>query len=868
MARLRRLGNVFRAAELRREIDEELRYHLDARIADNLAAGMSPEEARNDARRRFGGPALTLDRAHDADTLASLGSVLQDLRYGARNMRSNPFVTLVALLSLALAIGAGTAIFSVIDAVLLRALPYREPDRIVLAWMSDSLTGSRANPSVPNFDDWKSRAHSFQALALYREADAVFAVEGQPGWTEYALVYGDFFRVLARNPVVGRVFSAMAGDSQEVVLSYGLWRSQFAGSPDVIGRTVNVSGINYQIVGVMPEDFAFPSAETRLWVPAQSLPNWQARRQDRGGGFGTVIGRLRPGVALERARAEMQGITAQLVAEYPEANGDRAGAVGIVPLAAAIHGKTVPFMLAILAAAVLLVLLIACANAAGLLLARGAVRGREIALRAALGAGRGRILRQLVTESMLLSCLAGILGVPIAAWSTRALVALAPHRIARLGEAHVDARVLAFSLGLSLATGVLFGLAPAMRISRGIDSRRQTAGIESQGMRRAFVVAEIALAGILLAGAGLLIRSFAAVEAVDPGFRPSRVITATLRFRATVPGAVRVALYSEAIARIEHSPGVSAAGGISTMFYTGEDAKFGLRAVEGQPPESQANWTAMKWSTVSGDYFQALGVPLLHGRFFNDRDTRSATPVVIINETMARRYWPGGDAIGKGIKGWDPRGRNDEWVRVVGVVKDMRSRGLDRAPMAQIYEPLAQSFDETANLVVRTDASAALLRDLIRSIDKTAVLTGITTLDARLREQNAPRRFQTLLLSIFAALALALAAAGIFAAMHYSVAQRRQEIGIRMALGARQAQVVGMVLREGLLLIGMGIAMGLGGSLLLTRSIRSLLFEVGPGDPLTLTLVSLLLIAAGLAACYFPARRATQVDPLVALRCE
>jgi len=868
MAWFRRLTNVLRSKELRSEIDEELRYHMESRIAANLATGMSREEARTDALRRLGGSSLALDRTHDADTLAWLGTILQDLRFGIRNMRANPFVTTVALLSLALAIGASTAIFSAIDAVLLRTLPYQDPDRIALFWMTNALNGGRANASVQNFNDMKARTRIFETLAMYREADASFSINGNSDWIEFAWVYGDFFSLLGRSPIVGHVYHADSNNPRKVVLSYRLWQSRFAGSTDVIGRTVNVSGIDLQVIGVMPEDFAFPSKETQLWAPAEALPNWQLRRQDRRSGFGTVVGRLRQGAPLDRARAEMQGIAAQLVAEYPQANEDRGGSVSMVPLAAQIHGKTVPFMLAILAGAVLLVLSIACANAANLLLARGAVRGREIALRVALGAGRGRIVRQLVTESIVLACLAGVLGVPLATWGVRALIALAPQGIPRLDEAHVDARVLAFSLGLSLATGVLFGLAPALRISRGIDSTRQTAGVESRGLRRALVVAEIAIAVVLLTGAGLLIRSFAAVQAVDPGFQTSRVLTAILRFGNALPRDRRAALYREAMTRIGQSPGVSAAGGISAMFYIGDDAKFGLRAVEGRAPESREKWTAMTWSTVSGDYFQALGVSLLRGRFFNDRDTRNTTPVVIVNESMARRYWPGEDPIGKGIKGFDPRGRNDEWVRVIGVVKDMRSRGLERAPMAQIYETQAQSLDETENLVVRADASAELLRSVVQSIDRTAVLTGVTTLHARLREQTAPRRFQTLLLSIFAAIALALASAGIFATMHYSVAQRTQEIGIRMALGACQSQVVRMVLRESLLLIGAGVGLGLGGSLALTRSIRTLLFEVGPGDPLTLSAVSLLLMGTGLLACYVPAHRATRVDPILALRCD
>ena len=372
----------------------------------------------------------------------------------------------------------------------------------------------------------------------------------------------------------------------------------------------------------------------------------------------------------------------------------------------------------------------------------------------------------------------------------------------------------------------------------------------------------------MLTGAGLLIRSFVAVQSVDPGFRTSRVLAATLRFGNSLPGNRRAVLYREAMTRIGRLAGVRAVGAISTMFYLDDEAKFGLRAVEGRPLESREQWTPLKWATISGDYFQALGVPLVRGRVFTDQDTKETTPVVVINETMAHRYWPGDDPVGKGIKGFDPRGRNDEWVRVIGVVKDMHSSGLERSPVAQIYEAQAQSLDETENLVVRTDATVGVLRDTIRSLDNTAVLTDVTTLAERLKEQNAPRRFQTLLLSLFAALALGLAGAGIFAMMHYAVAQRTKEIGIRIAIGASRANVVQMILREGLLLVAVGVGIGLGGSLALSRSIRSLLFEVGPGDPITLSAVTILLASIALFACFIPARRATQIDPMIALRCD
>jgi putative ABC transport system permease protein len=861
-----RLTNIFRPGSVRNEIDEELDYHLSARIADNIAAGMTPDEARTDAIRRFGSTASALEKTRDADVFLWLGTILQDLKYGARNLRSNPSVTAVALLSIALATGTGTAIFSVVNAVLLRKLPYEQPDRIALISTTNALRGARMNVSVPNFEDWKKRARTIADLAIFRVVDSSFTVNGEPDWIDYCWVYGGFFRLLGRDPEVGRVFTD--GDQEHViVISDRLWRSRFAARPDVLGKTINLTGTDFQIIGVMPTDFNFPTKDIQLWAPAPAFDrDWRLRfSQQRDGGFGQVAGRLVPGVTLAQARTEMEFISRQLLVEYPKDNEYRG--TSIIPLAVQIHGTTVPLMLTILSGSVLLVLLIACANAANLLLARGAVRAREIALRAALGAGRGRILRQLVTESLLLSILAGLLGLPVAAWGVRALIALAPAGIARVDEAQIDATVLIFSLGLSITTGLLFGLAPSIRISREVRDQRQTRGIDSRALRRAFVVSQVGLAVVLLTGAGLLIRSFAAVQAVDPGFSP-RVLSATLRFRNNLPGDRRAALYRDAMVRLNETPGVTAAGAISAMFFIGDDSKFGLRAVEGHPPESREKWAPMNWTTISGNYFQALGVPLLRGRFFNDRDTKDSTPVVIINETMARRYFPGEEPIGKGIKGFDPRGRNDEWVRIVGVVKDMHSAGLEHAPVAQIYQAQAQWPDETENIVVRTDAHAAVLRNAIKSVDSTAVWMDVSTLGDRLRQQNASRRFETLLLALFAGLALALAGSGIFAMLHYAVTQRRQEIGVRMAIGAREIDIVRMILGEGFLLLGAGAGVGLAGALALTRIIRSLLFEVSPEDPVTLSAVLLVLAGVGLAACYIPSHRATQIDPILALRYE
>lgn len=863
---LNRLANLLRPARVTEEIEEELRFHIEARTADNIAAGMSPEDAQRDAVRRFGSAALSRERSYEAEMLLWLETILHDLRYGVRSLRSNLLVSTVAVLSIALAIGASTAIFSVVHAVLLKALPYQDANRIVILWGTNTVNNSiENNTSVPNFEDWRKRSRTLEDLATYREVEASFKGNSTADWIEYATVYGDFFGLMGRVPILGRTFGVDEPDGHQVVLSYRLWQTRFGGSPRVLGQTVELNGLAAQIVGVMPQGFAFPSEQTLLWTPASAIPGWQTRRSGRNHGFGPVLGRLRPDATLDEARAEMEVISRGLAAQYPKDNTNRG--MRLVPLAAQIHGKTVPFMLAILSGAVFLVLLIACANVANLLLARGAVRRQEIAMRSALGASHTRIIRQLLTESMLLAFIAGVLSLPITALGIRTILALAPQGIARLGEAHVDFSVLLFSLGLSITTGSLFGLAPAMRISQ-VGNQRNNRASHSHGMRRAFLVAQVVFAVVLLTGAGLLIRSLVAIQAVDPGFRTSRVLAGTLRFNSALPTAQRAMHYREAITRIGDSKEVKAAGAISTLFYSGNEAKFGLRALEGRSLDSRQQWTPMTWATIEGDYFQALGIPLLRGRFFSDADTKNTTPVVIINETMAHRYWPGDDPIGKGIKGFDPRGRNDEWVRVIGVVKDIHSSGLERSPIAQIYEPQAQSLDDTENLVVYTDGSAGDLRDAISSIDSSAILTDVTAISSRLEDQSASRRFQTLLLSLFAALALGLAGAGIFAMMHYTVAQRTREFGIRMALGARRAAVIGMVLREGLVLVAVGCGIGLAGSLLFSSSIRSLLFEVGPGDPVTFSAVSLMLAGIALVACYIPARRATRVDPVIALRCD
>jgi len=621
----------------------------------------------------------------------------------------------------------------------------------------------------------------------------------------------------------------------------------------------------------MPADYWFPTKDVQIWMPATLNPRWQRSRGDRGTRFGAVIGRLAPGADLDLARAEMRVIAADLRRQYPAANGNLD--VNVVPLQVQVLGTTVPFMLAVLLAAVACVLLIACANVANLLLARGVGRRREIAVRAALGAGRGRIARQLLTESILLSSAGGALGLAVAAVTMRTLLALAPATIPRLDDARVNVAVLSFAAVVSVAAGVLFGLAPALRSARergDLMHTRNAASDSNASLRRALVVAQFALALVLLTTAGLLGRSLLAVRAVDSGFDPYGVVTAHLRFHTSLPRERRAALYGEALERIRAIPGVRAVGGIATMFWAGGGGRFGLRAVDDHSDERRDRWEPLTWTTVSGDYFQAVGVPLLRGRFFNDTDRRHAPPVVLVNETMARRYWPGSDPVGHRIKGFDPRGVNDDWVTVIGVVRDVRAQGLERAPMAQIFESQSQSLDETEDVAIRAAGSASVdaIRRTVRALDPTAVLDDVSTLDDRLLEQSASRRLQVLILAAFATLAVVLAGAGIFAAMHYSVARRTQEIGIRLALGAGQRSVVAMVFGEALGLTAIGVALGLAGALAVTQLLAHLLFGVTPHDPWTFAAVSAGLAAVAVAAAVVPATRAARVDPLAALRSE
>ena len=886
-----RLRSLFRKTRVEKELSDELRFHLEHLIAEKVAKGMTAKEARYAALHELGGLEQIKEECRDMRRVSYIENLLQDVRYGVRQLRRNLGFTVVAALTLALAIGANTAIFSVIEAVLLRPLPYRNPNGLALF----------ADPQFPNdpkeggfllkdLEAYKSQAQSFESLAFYYR-DSGFSrvtvtITGDPESVQGAFVSDNFFRVMGVPPLLGRVFAADEERRRDrvAVLSYGLWLRRFGGSRDVIGKNLRIDGMDSEIIGVMPESFQFPARDQQFWAPLTTNPFWNdpelaiSHDPNRSTYFYArwkAIGRLKPGISFQQAQAEMDMLFERLKVGDPDKN--RGTGIKIFPLRVNLNGNT-RLALLVLFGAVFFVLLIACCNVANLVLGRGATRQREMAVRVALGAGWGRITRQLLTESVLLALLAGCFGVALATLSMRPLLAFAPPDIPRLELASVDPGVLAFALGLSLFTALVFGLAPTRETLRSDPHELLKLGgatsIDSFAQRRLhgiLVVAEFALAVVLLTGAGLLVRSFFAVESVDLGFEPEHVLTMNIRVPEETPEKTTV-LLDQILERLQGIPGVRSAGAIDGLFELGPLTNLGLRSIEGRAPEPRERWTPLNRQRVCGNYFQTMGAPLLRGRYFSGQDGSNTPLVAIIDESMARRYWPDEDPIGKRFKGQDRRRQNDEWLTVIGVVRDMRRSGLERQPIPHVYEWYKQSGSSTPNLVVRATgdprAVATTLRSLVRGLSLTAALSPVTTLDQQLYEQLSPRRFHTWLLSLFSAAALLLAGIGIFGVMNYSVARRTHEIGIRMAMGARPRDMMALVLGQGAGLALAGIALGTAGALALTRVMAGMLFGVKPTDPGTFVGVVVLLTLMGLLASYIPARHATQVDPMVALRYE
>lgn len=804
----------------------------------------------------------------------------QDLRFGLRQLLGKPGFTLIAILSLALGIGANTAIFSLVDAVLLRPLPFHEPERLAIVWEDATRVGfPRNTPAPANYADWKAQNQTFEDMAALSWGNYALTEEGEPEKVESQEVTANFFGLLGVKPVLGRTFTPeedRPGTNRVVLVSHGLWQRRFGGDPALVGKELLLDGRKHTVLGVMPPGFQFLSKETGLWVPIAFSPEQLA---NRGGHYLTVVARLKPGVTLAQARADIAAITARINQAHSTSwHGFELGST-VISLREQLAGDVRPALLVLLVA-VGFVLLIACANIANLLLARGAARYREIAVRTALGAGRGRIVRQLLTESVLLAITGGVAGLFFAWLSFSFLKQIIPDSMALNAGVRIDIRLFSFTLLLSLLTGVIFGLVPALQAAK-VDlneALKQSGGRTGTGtghrrLRSALVVVEIALALVLLVGAGLLIQTFLKLRALDIGVNAENVLT----LRTSLPRSKyselpkRTAFYQQVLERVRAIPGVVAAGYTTAVPLTWKGGTNGF-TIEGQPQGAGQDANSRQ---ASVGYMETMEMKLRQGRFFNEHDDAQAQPVALINETMARQYWPGENAVGKRFK----LGGTDStrpWVTVVGIIGDVKEMGLEAPAKAEFFFPYQQMPETLWNmprdLTVRTTGDplsvVAAVRQAIWAVDPAQPISNVRTMNDIVGEEVAQRRIGMTLLAAFAALALLLSSLGIYGVLSYAVTQRTQEIGIRMALGAGRHEVLRLVMTEGLRLAGAGVAIGLGVSFALTRLMAGLLFGVSASDPATLAGVTLLLTAVALLACYVPARRATKVDPLIALRYE
>jgi putative ABC transport system permease protein len=873
------------------EIIDELAQHLDDLYQRCIAKGLSEHESTRIA---------LLDLA-DADSLPNelkrvhkpfheapvpggagrsnlLTDFLQDLRYAGRMQLKNPGFTIVAVIALALGIGANTAIFSVVNSVLLRPLPYKDPERLVMVWEDASKFGyPRDTPAAANYVDWRDQNTVFEGMSAIADDSFNLTCDGDPERLEGRYVSANLFPLLGVDPQIGRTFTAaedQPGSNRVVVLSHALWQRRFGGDHGIVGKPINLNGETYTVVGVMPARFQFPSSDDQVWAPI-AFTSEDAANRDRH--YLQVLARLKPGTSLEQAQTEMNTIAARLQQQYPESNTDLGAAV--TSLHEHVVGDIKPALL-ILLGAVGLVLLIACANVANLLLARAAVRQKEIAVRIALGARRQRLIRQFLTESVLLATIGGVFGLVIAYGGLMLLRASIPENIAQTGQISIDLKVLGFTFVVAMITGLIFGLAPAIQAARfnqaetlkegGRDSATGSSGKRIRGL---LVMSEVAVSLVLLIGAGLLINSFLRLRNVDPGFRADNLLT----MRVVLPQpkypdfARREAFYTALVQRVQSIAGVKSAAVTTNLPLYRQGNSIGV-SIEGQPPPPPGQENIVVTRIVSPGYFDTMSIPLLSGRQFTDQDIRTSPRVVMISEAMARRYWPGQDAVGKRI-GAGRIQRPEDWFQVIGVVKDVRQFELTADPRPQMYLSYRQmGFFPSDDLVVKTNVDpaslAATVRNAVWEIDKDQPVSNIRTMDEILLQSIARQRFSMLLLAIFAGVALTLAAVGIYGVMSYSVAQRTHEIGIRMALGAQTGAVLKLAVGYGLKLVIAGVAIGLIAAFALTRVMSTLLFRVTATDPTTFTLISLLLVAVAAIASYIPARRAAKVNPIIALRYE
>ena len=869
-------------ARFDRDLEEEMRLHMDLRREQHLARGLSPEDAQTAARRGFGNDTLLRETSGDQWGWRGLEQLAQDVRYGARALLHAPGFTAVAAIALALGIGANTAIFSVVNAVLLRPLAYRDSARLV------TLLHNGDNPVAPaNYIDWRDQSCSFEAMAAAEYWSPNLTGTDQPEHLTGLQVTQNLLPMLGVDPLMGRLFVAgedQTGAEHEVILSHRLWQRRFNGDRAVLGKPITLDGKAYTVVGVMPPDFKFaPFWATRaeLWVPLA----FDDRVHSRSGNSLRIFARLKPGTSLAEARAEIAGITARLERLYPGTN----RGVTVTPLKQKVVGR-IETPLLILLGAVGFVLLIACANVAHMLLARTADRQREIAVRTALGAGRVRVVRQFLTENLLLAAIGAMAGLVLAVLGTRALVALSPAELPRLDSVSIDGRVALFLLGVTLLTALVFGLAPAMQAAGGnLSGALKEGGRAGDGSRhnrlRGFLVAsEFALAFVLLTGAGLTIRSFAALQDVDPGFNPHHVLSMVVSVAGsaeTEPGR-REVFYRSLLERVRAIPGVEAAGGINHLPLAGDLWGWSF-AIEGRPKPRPGESPEGIYRIVMPGYFETMRLPVLRGRPIAESDDARAPGVVLINERAAAQYWPGANPIGERISFDDDKGHAPTWLTVIGIVKNAKQDAWAADPEPEVYLAALQNSDFLGagglgshiayiTLVVRSAGDPAELAPSVKrtvwAMDRNLPISEVLTMDGVVRDATAQPRFEMLLLGMFGAVALLLAAVGIYGVMNYAVARRTHEIGIRVSLGAGRAEVLRMIVAQGMTQVLAGAAAGVAGALLLARLMTRMLYGVRPTDPVTFGVVAAVLLGAALMAVWAPARKATRIEPMVALRHE
>jgi putative ABC transport system permease protein len=808
-------------------------------------------------------------------------TLLQDIRYGVRMLVHKPGVTVLAVIALALGIGASSAIFSVVNTVLLRPLPYANGNRLVMIWEQNRPRSRDRNVISPaNFLDWREQNQVFQDMSAFYGSPYNLTGLGDPEEVTGMAASPNLFAVLGSHPQLGRTFTpedGVAGKDNVAVLGYAFWQKHFGGDQNVVGRTFALDAETITVIGVMPEGFDFFVKENsfikkapEFWLPLVFSP----RSRVRGGRSLSAIGVLKPGVTFDQARAEMNALAARLEQQYPDFN--KGWGINLVPLHTQFAGDLKqPLM--ILLIAVGFVLLIACANVANLLMARSVARQKEFAIRAALGAGRLRVVRQLLTESLLLSLAGCVIGLLVARWGVDALLAISPRDLLSFTTVSIDKRVLGFALVLSVLTSVIFGLLPALEAARPNTNEslkeggRGTSAGRGHRVLNWFVVAQVALSLMLLIGAGLMIKSLIRLQSVEPGFEANNVLTVSIALpRAKYAEAPKkIDFFQQLLARVRQLPGVRAAGAVSAPPFTGGGAATGFQIAE-QPPLSAADKPTTDVRVVDQDYFRTMNIPLLRGRAFSDREETRESHVAIISDALARQFFPNQDPIGKRIV-VDMKQQNDP-CEIIGVVGDVKMKGLDLGSRPMVYWPHAELVYSALVLVVRTNGDpgsmAAAIQREVRALDKDQPTSDVRTMNQLLADSISRARFATLLLGIFAVVALLLASLGIYGVMSYSVTQRTNEIGIRVALGATRGNVVRLVIRRGMLLAVCGVALGIIGALGVTRLLSGLLFGVGVTDPATFALVPAILLAIAFVAVYLPARRATRVDPLVALRYE